>query len=165
MHEGSMVDFVDDCEPLFNNTSPPVIVSNLKHAIEPGTYVSFFQDTFFHYGRVISSYVADESGDVVVKINKFMTAKNILDMYPTTDLPSPVTNRFIDVVELFQTTFFENILSSQITGIIFIMKTSEFESDPYEGSNLFFVVRYKMNNSTIKIFQIRIFYSIIVRSK
>ena len=110
-------------KPPFSTCSVPIHINKLQSIVEPGTYISFYYNSSLCYGQLISSYDQDDVSMCV--INKYNTCEDILAQL-NDQCPSPITDRFIGVKELFQTCTFIDSFTDILVGILFVFCMEHF---------------------------------------
>ena len=133
-----MNDFKQDGKPMFTSLSSPIMISKLHETVELGTYVSFFNADRLQYGRIVQSFI-HSSNEAYVRLNRYMTRGELEEEKSDVQLPSPISNRYISVDELFQTSFVIDIPARKIHCIIFVFRPEQFLNDGYEGSEHVFL--------------------------
>ena len=138
---------LNDGEPNFLCPYSMILINNLHSFLEVGTYISFFVDFKLCYGRIVKASTQNEI--VFVTVNIYTTCSDFEEsngQSPIT-LPPPITNRFIEVQEIFRTSSFCTIPKEHIHSVVFIFKTGEFLNNPYKGCYEIFFIWYEVNNS------------------
>ena len=140
-----MIQLEQNGEPIFSFTSPVIYISKIQHTVELGTFVSYYRNDRLEYGQIISSFSAN--GSVCVKVKKYIMRSDVEEQMVSSVglLPSPLTNRFISIEDIFRTRTFFDVFPDHLNGIIFVRRTEDILYEGYKESKNVFCLQYEKN--------------------